>query len=79
MSQGDSRVGRRGRACRDSWDDLEGDAGPSQDFGLLTAAAEDEGVSSLEAGHRFALAGSLEEQGIDLRLRNMVPPPCLPT
>ena len=72
MSQRDSCISGCCRAGGDSGDDLERDSRLSQNFRLLSATAEDEGVASFETRHRLPLLSARKKQGIDLRLRNVV-------
>ena len=66
VGDGDAGVRRGGDGGGDAGDDLEGDAGGRQVLAFLAAAAEDEGVAALEADDALALAGLLDEQGVDL-------------
>ena len=68
VAQGDAGIGRSGDGRRDARHDLERDAGLRQDFGLLPAAAEDEGVTALEARDDLVFPGLGDDQGVDLVL-----------
>jgi len=77
VRQRDARKGRHRDGRRHARDHLEGDPGFPQDLGLLAAAAEDEGVPPLEAGHGAALQGLAGEDPVDLALGERVVPALL--
>ena len=68
MRERHAGVGGDAERGGDAGDDLEGDAGGGQRFGLFAAASEDEGVAALEADHGEAAARALDEHGADLFL-----------
>ena len=68
MGDRDARVRRDPDTGRHAGHDLERDSMPPQILRLLGPAAEDHGISSLEADNRQAGAGVLDEQRIDLVL-----------
>ena len=63
-----ARIGRASEGGRDARNDLEIDAVPAQRLDLLAAAAEDEGVSALEAGDPQAALRIPQQAGVDVRL-----------
>ena len=65
VGDGDAGVGGHGDGGGDAGHDLEGDAGVAQRLRLLAAAAEDERVAALQPDDALALAGLLDEQGVD--------------
>src|SRR5207245_2961194 len=69
MQYRDARVGSRCDAGGDPRNDFPGDARRHQCLGLLAAAAKDEGVASLEPRHHAAAARGLDQQAVDLCLR----------
>ena len=72
MGQRDLQACRRGDAGGDAGHDLDGDAFGAQRIELLAATAEDERIAALEANHRLAGLGALDQQRVDLVLRHAV-------
>ena len=73
----DPRIGGNGDGGRHAGNDLERDARLPEDLRLLAAAAEDEGVAALEAGHDVPPPGLLDEAPVDLLLGEGVVAPLL--
>jgi hypothetical protein len=70
----DARVGRRRDRRGDAVDDLERHSRGAQRLCLLVALTEDERVAAVHAHHPLAFAGLVDQQGIDLILRDLVQP-----
>ena len=69
MRQRNPGRGGHGGECRHSGDDVERDAGCGQRQRLLAAAAVDEGIAALETHDVEPRAAELDEQRVDLVLR----------
>jgi hypothetical protein len=65
----DAGVGGYGDGRSDAGHDLEGHAGGDQRGRLLAAAGEHEGIATLEPHHRLPTAPALDQQVVDLGLR----------
>ena len=61
MRHGNSRISRRGDACRDTGHHLERHAGGGEPLRLLASAPEHEWIAALEANHPFPLATESHE------------------
>ena len=72
MGDGNAGVRRGGNAGGDRWNHLEGDARVAQDLGLLTAAAEHEGVTALQAHDDVRRPAVLDEQPVGLGLGDLL-------
>src|SRR5437899_2181827 len=70
MSERNSGVIRDGHERRDTRDNFEGNAGIGQLHCFFAAAAENVGIATFEANHRFAGASALDEQLVELLLRD---------
>ena len=68
MGEGDPGIGRRGDSRCDTWYDFKGNAFIDQDFDLLAATAEDEGITAFQAGNHMALGCFVRQQSIDAAL-----------
>ena len=69
MGERDARIGGRRQRGSDAWNDFERNASLGERFGLLSTAAEDEGIAALEADDGFAFAGEADEGALDVALR----------
>ena len=68
MGDGDAGIGGRGDGGGHAGHDLEGHTRRDQRFGLLAAAAENEGIAALQADHDLPREAALDQQGVDLGL-----------
>ena len=68
----DSRVGWTGDGRADARHDLEGHARGGEFGGFLAAAAEDHRIAAFEAHHGFSGFGFLDDERVDLVLRDRV-------
>ena len=57
MRDGNAGIRRSGDPCRDARNDFERNAGGRERLRLLTAAAKDERIATLEPNHPLSLAG----------------------
>ena len=72
MSDWDSSVGGCGNSGCDAGNDLEGNRRVVQSLRLFASTPEHERVAALEPHHALAFASQLDEEGVDLLLRNRV-------
>ena len=68
VGQRDTGVASATGRCGDARYDLEGHALTGQRVDLLPSAAEDEGITALQAHHALSLFGQVREQLVDLLL-----------
>src|SRR6266496_4209016 len=77
MGEWNLQARRRRDAGRDAGNDLDGNAGRAQGVELLAAPAEKERIAAFQPDDGLASLSPLDEERVDLLLRNTVSAFCL--